>query len=63
MGRWGFGVALASIIFRKEARRPGKCDCVASGLGPHANFLQNHARATELFCDPTGFYRVYRYDA
>ena len=28
-------------------------------LGREAGF----ARATELFCDPTGFYRIYRYDA
>ena len=27
-------------------------------LGREAGF----ARATELFCDPTGFYRIYRYD-
>jgi len=26
-------------------------------------FCKNHARAPELFCDPTGFYRDYRYDA
>ena len=28
-------------------------------LGREAGF----AHATELFCDPTGFYRIYRYDA
>jgi hypothetical protein len=28
-------------------------------LGREAGF----ARATERFCDPTGFYRIYRYDA
>jgi hypothetical protein len=28
-------------------------------LGREAGF----ARATQLFCDPTGFYRIYRYDA